>query len=58
MNFNADLESLDEKIKVTKDFSKIKPKAAYSYNNFDSHTNASKSDRLFLLARKIKTKLI
>jgi hypothetical protein len=57
VNFGADLDSLDEKIKLIKDFSKIKPRAAYSYNNFDSHTKANKSGRLFLLARKIKAKL-
>jgi glycosyltransferase involved in cell wall biosynthesis len=57
VNFSTDLNLLDEKIKLTKDFSKIKPKVSHSYSNFESHMKPNKSNRMLSLARKIKEKL-
>jgi hypothetical protein len=58
VNFGTDLNLLDEKIKLTKDFSKIRPKVGHSYNNFESHMKSNKSDRILSLARKIKARLL
>lgn len=56
LNFDKNLNSLSSKVRLIKDPSKLKPKEAYSFSNFDPHV-PNRTSRIRQLAHKVKIKL-
>ena len=56
LNFDKNLDSLISKVRLIKDPSKLKPKEAYSFSNFEPHVPKVTS-RIRQLAHKVKIKL-